>query len=432
MADSCEQETLQRLWLHGRPNSLSPLMQVKAWCLREAWQEFEDCAQGMLAFIASRLTKVNGSSVSTSAVHQLLARIDGDEVWFPGKIYRTRSGPQRALSGTSRALIATSAMALKSRGGEPTYRTTLASCPSAALNPATGRPVDKKRIYAVFRADCHDGDPAEPWACRPRLSKSAWPAPIREKRFNFGNFIQGLNKPDGYYYRHIIWTDLCHDVLPLTEQKATMQAQARKGKKGWMSEGQQSYSANLRGPRESGKQNSWDTQKVWWFPMLARGKLHLELLPADFPGETPAGAAILVDKVRAAVNLRFPNGPKPRILFVDRGKGFYATSTARITPEFQAALRRNDLAAFMGDDARQQPGTLAQVLLHETTVAWTRVQLVRSYPAKPWEETREAFAERLRAACRTINAEYSVEGLSRDFPARIEKLVARQGDNLSH
>ena len=86
--------------------------------------------------------------------------------------------------------------------------------------------------------------------------------------------------------------------------------------------------------------------------MLVRGKLHLELLPADFPGETPEGAAILVAKMRAALNVRFPQGPKPRVIFVDRGKGFYATSTAQITPEFKAALRQHDLDAFMGDDAR--------------------------------------------------------------------------------
>ena len=31
-----------------------------------------------------------------------------------------------------------------------------------------------------------------------------------------------------------------------------------------------------------------------------QGKLHVELLAKDFPGETPEGAAILVQKIRAA------------------------------------------------------------------------------------------------------------------------------------
>ena len=118
------------------------------------------------------------------------------------------------------------------------------------------------------------------------------------------------------------------------------------------------------------------------------------------------------------------------MLFVDRGKGFYASSTAQITPQFKDALRTYNLTAFMGDDARQQPGTLAQVLLHETAVAWTRVLLTRTMPKRPWQETREAFGDRLRAVCRTINAEHKVEELCREFPDRIQQLIDVAGDNL--
>ena len=300
--------TLESLWLSGRADTLSALAQCQVWSLREAWREFEDSTQGMLQFIATRVCKVDGSPVSTPAVHQLLHRIDGDKKWFPGKMYRTRSGPEPALNGTCRAAIARSAMCLKERQGEPTYRNTVAFCPAAVQNPATGRPVDKKRVYSVFREDCHDGDPGEPWRHRPRLSRTYLPAPLRAKRLAFGHYIQGLEKPDGWYFRQVVWTDLCHDVVPLTEQKATNQALARKGKRGWMSEGHQGFSANLRGPRESLKQNSWDTVKIWWFPMLVRGKLHLEVLPVDFPGESPEGAALLVEKIRGALNVRFPQG----------------------------------------------------------------------------------------------------------------------------
>ena len=35
--------------------------------------------------------------------------------------------------------------------------------------------------------------------------------------------------------------------------------------------------------------------------MLTRGKLHIELLPPNFPGETEKGAHIMVAKVQAAV-----------------------------------------------------------------------------------------------------------------------------------
>ena len=66
-----------------------------------------------------------------------------------------------------------------------------------------------------------------------------------------------------------------------------------------MSRGSQMYSRNLRGSKDSLKQNSWDAVRFYWAPTLARGKVHAELLGTDFPGEIPAGAAVLVSKFRA-------------------------------------------------------------------------------------------------------------------------------------
>ena len=68
------------------------------------------------------------------------------------------------------------------------------------------------------------------------------------------------------------------------------------------------HSASLKGAKESEKQKYWDTVRVWWAPVLMRGRLHVEVFDSDFPGECEEGAAILVAKVRAAVNLRFQAG----------------------------------------------------------------------------------------------------------------------------
>ena len=84
---------------------------------------------------------------------------------------------------------------------------------------------------------------------------------------------------------------------------------------------------------------------------------------------------------------------------------------------FKDALRQHDLAAFMGGDAREQPGTLAQVLLHETAVAWVRLQQTRTTPRQPWAETRAAFGERMLAIARRINEEYNVEPSVGSSPA---------------
>ena len=63
---------------------------------------------------------------------------------------------------------------------------------------------------------------------------------------------------------------------------------ARKGKKGWSSDGKKLKRINLRGKAEKLKQRSWDSVRVYWAPVLARGKLHVVFLGEDFPGEKPA------------------------------------------------------------------------------------------------------------------------------------------------
>ena len=70
------------------------------------------------------------------------------------------------------------------------------------------------------------------------------------------------------------------------------------------------------------------------------------------------------------------------------------------------------------------------MLLHETAVAWLRWKMQVSTPACPWKETREEHKRRMQEACRQVNAEYDVEGLCREFPARLQKLKELKGDRL--
>ena len=62
--------------------------------------------------------------------------------------------------------------------------------------------------------------------------------------------------------------------------------------------------------------------------------------------------------------------------------------------------------------------------------AHSRLRLEQSLPTRPWEETPDAFAARLRRCCADINAQLNVDGLCRAFPKRIQQLVDRQGDRL--
>ena len=186
---------------------------------------------------------------------------------------------------------------------------------------------------------------------RPRPSKVALSENVQAGRLTWAEAFKALGIDPGWLYRHLVWTDLCNTVLPRTEQRHIAQTLAKKGKRSWRSKKTKMLSQELRGDPRALKQQAWNTIKVWWAPVLARGKLHLELLGEGFPGETPEGAAILAGKVRSALNKRFQTGPAPTTLFVDRGQGFWRITNGKITPEFQEALRKSSLKTFYGDDA---------------------------------------------------------------------------------
>ena len=176
---------------------------------------------------------------------------------------------------------------------------------------------------------------------------------------------------------------------------------------------------------------SWNTRKVWWAPVLTRGKLHVIVFDEAFPGENAEGAKVLVPKVAAALQARFPQARrKPGVVFVDRGKGFYNTKTGRITTGFREALDEAGLEAFWGDNAAAQPGHMQELMLHETAVAWLRNRLEATVPKKSWEETPAAFGARLRTCCAYINRHHDVRGLCRAFLRRVEDLQAVKGGRL--
>jgi hypothetical protein len=302
--------------------------------------------------------------------------------------------------------------------------------PQATLNPGTGKPVSKKRIYEVLKAECYDNSPEEPWKNQARLTKTALTEGMQEKRLFWATFLLQLAHTAGWFYQHVLWVDICSSILPLSAKKAAEQALARKGGRGWVSDDAKMWSRNLKGNSATLKQNSWDSMRVYWFPVLVRGKLHVEALPEGFPGDTPEGAATLVEKLPGILARRFPNVNQPKVVMSDRGNGFFHASTAKITPEYKAALEVAGLRPFQGDCAKEQPGTCGDVLLHETAVAWMRKKLTETTPAEAWKEGRAAYLVRLREQCQKVNDEHNVEDLCREFPQRLADLKANEGDRL--
>ena len=76
------------------------------------------------------------------------------------------------------------------------------------------------------------------------------------------------------------------------------------------------------------------------------------------------------------------------------------------------------------------PHPCADVLLHETAVSWIRQKLTATTPKKPWLETREQYAARLRQVVADINRSYAVGAFCQRFPDRLDELIRRQGDRL--
>ena len=127
---------------------------------------------------------------------------------------------------------------------------------------------------------------------------------------------------------------------------------------------------------------------------------------------------------------RFGKAPKPRVVATDRGVGFFHPN-GKITAEYAAALRQQGLQAIQGDDARNQPGKLADLTLHETAVSWVRSKLLETRPKQAWKESTEEHYRRLRGIAQGINAEFDVEGLCAEFPSRIADLISKGGDKLA-
>ena len=57
----------------------------------------------------------------------------------------------------------------------------------------------------------------------------------------------GLGHAAKWYYKNVIWLDLCNSIIPKTKEKATDMALAHKPKSGWISPGCQEFSRNLQG-----------------------------------------------------------------------------------------------------------------------------------------------------------------------------------------
>ena len=97
-----------------------------------------------------------------------------------------------------------------------------------------------------------------------------------------------------------------------------------------MSNGAKQRSRNLQAPMTAKSQASAADTRVWYGLVLVRGKVHVEVFDEHFPGETGVGMALFARKLPGILRRRFRKestpGGLPRVVFTDKGKGFYRTS----------------------------------------------------------------------------------------------------------
>ena len=419
-----EQQQLSQLWKKAkRDGCMSPWQQARVYGLSEAWKELHgEKTYGMGAWIAERV-HVQGpghENPTRQAVSQLVKKMSEDEDWFPGKVYGSLGGRPSVLTETNKAVVAASAMAMKDRGVEPTYSLIIAHCPNASINPNTGEPVTKQVVYDILESRCYDIDPDTPWSHQKRLAKNAVLPQDEPKRLAFGKHMLDLRHTPAWYFKHVVWTDICNSVLPTTLRKANAQALAQKAGAGWMSADAKHEPVNMRGKKHELVLAGKECVRVYWMPVLARGKLHIEMLGPGFPGDHVNGMPTFVQKLKSSLNTRFRND-QPTTVFVDLGGGFYQGGA--ITNEFKTALRLHGLKAFHGDDASMQPGQSGDLWLHETAVSWMRHRLRVTVPQEPWRESVEDYEARLKTAAAYINEHHDVDGLCREMPQRMKDLV---------
>lgn len=417
---------------------MTPWSQAKVWALAKAWEIMHPgTAYGRNTWIKGLVEVVTRDKrekehPTEQAIGKLIAKFEEDSDWFPGKMYGSLGGAPQQIPNLNKAIVARSAMAYKSAGNEPTYANTIARNQKAALNPMIGKVFSPDTMSRIFQERCYDEDPSDTWKHLPRLSgKPLTPQEIA-KRLASGRFMEGNHTPE-WYFKHMVWTDICCDLQPLSRKKAQLQNMARKGSSGWQSKGSRSKSYNKR--EDKGhlkiKQNK-ESKRVYWMPVLARGKLHVEFLGSEFPGDKVEGMEEFVEKLAKAIRLRFPgHRDRPSIVYVDRGEGFYA-SNGKITEVFAAELQKHRLKAFHGKDAEKQPGRSGDLWLHETAVSWIRERMKRTQPVEPWAESEPQLEKRLKAAAAHCTSEHDIEGLCKEFPSRMYDLVhVKKGDRLN-
>ena len=417
---------------------MPPIEQAKLWALREVLKEMGEAADQYLRMSRLVIT-AGGRNPDRKVVAKFFARVDRDpSSWYPGK-KGDKIGRPKDMSKAGMRVISQSMMAAKRRKMEPSYDLACALCPGATTNPRTGLPFSRPVVNRILTTQCYDDGAKKPWEftfgrqCRP-LTEAA-----RTERLEWAVRLRDEGHDGQWFYRNVIWIDICSKVIPGNPKKAYEQMLAGKNKrKRLMSPDAADQSQNLGGSKTAEKQCSWGDIRVWFGVAMTRGKLSVAVFTnADYPGENMRGVAMFIDRLPTMLNdMLGAKAAKPRTIFSDRGPGFYHRTHGTITSDYDAACRRHRFQPWAGTNCKSgdhaQPADIADWLPHETAISWVRSGLIKSMSKVPvaWKETPHEFETRLLDVVKQINSEFDVPGLCREVPSRLDDLIRREGDRL--
>ena len=414
---------MRDFWLSAPEGRLSAWELAKALAFREASRELSG-GEVNLAWVAARVTKVGGGHPTRSAMCQFFAMVDADPEWFPGKHSGAKRGRKPLLTPAKRRRIANAAMTGKKiRREEPCVAAVIRDEPVATMNPVTGKPFCDKTIRKVFLEDCYDFEPGSPWKFQSALQKVFLPDSLKQQRYDMAKYILQYGPTVAWWAQHVVWFDPCCSIIPGSQNHYDRMRQALKGNKRYISDDAKMYSPNLRGPSTALRQRTWEGRKINWVMMLARGKIHVQVIPENWTvnGE---GLAAVVKMLPSVLRKMLGLGAHlPRNVFTDRGTGMY-TSSGKIVEKYRQAIDEAGFSVYWGPDARRQSPDMGDMLLHETAVAWFRRRMRAERPVcVPWEETRVQWAHRAKRVLDHINSHYDVAGLCRQFPESLHAVT---------
>ena len=372
-----------------------------------------------------------------SAIEQMQAKIEDDKDWYPNKHVieqDTRPGPKKVFVASMQRCVKESAEAIKHSGVEPTVNRLRLRCMKAAVNPLTGEFFDKRLILDVFKTQCYDPGAKLPWGYATPVAKAALSDAQIKLRAEYAQVELDKGLSEAWYYRNCVYVDPNYTILTIDPRSVFDEKQASKGKnkKRWVSPDKKFSSRNLRATPFAGKQCRQGDRKIWWHTIVARGKVHFEVMGADWE-QTGEGQAELVAKLPKI--LRSMIGPKdslPRTIVTDRGPGFFSKNGYFIR-EYKAALKKHSFKAYVGDeDATDQPGDLQDVWPHERVAAWAKDWLGKHpIPLKGGLDHMEDLTPlRLRACAKHINEKCNVDRVNRSWPRVMRNLKKAKGDRL--